>query len=107
VPVLSAPLTPQAGGSFPILTFRPVFVTQSAPSGVAALDLVSDVLGGVLSGLLGIGESDHGVVMSDSQLLALRFMTIEPMSLPVVPDDYAGPSSPYLGIGPKLVRLVA
>jgi Flp pilus assembly protein TadG len=106
VPVLSAPLTPQAGGSFPILTFRPVFVTQSTPSGVAALDLVADVLGGVLSGLLGINESDHGVVMSDSQLAALRFMTIEPMSLPVVPDDYAGPSSPYLGIGPKLIRLV-
>ena len=39
-------------------------------------------------------------------LRALRFMTIEPSALPAVPADYAGPMSDYVGVGPKIVRLV-
>ncbi len=42
VPVMSAPLTPTAGGDYPILTFRPIFVTQDVPSGWTAWDMLWD-----------------------------------------------------------------
>ncbi len=43
----------------------------------------------------------------DGQTLrALRFMTIEPTSLPLVADTYDGPTTDYVGVGPKLVKLV-
>jgi hypothetical protein len=36
---------------------------------------------------------------------AARIMSIAPGALPAVPSDYAGPTSDYLGVGPKIVRL--
>jgi len=33
-------------------------------------------------------------------------MTMEPASLPLVSDTYNGPTTDYLGVGPKLVKLV-
>jgi hypothetical protein len=35
-----------------------------------------------------------------------RIMTVAPDALPAVPQTYSGPTVPYLGVGPKMVRLV-
>jgi Flp pilus assembly protein TadG len=109
VPVLSTvlPLDGSSTGPYPTLTFRPVFVTQNAPTGIASVDMVLDVVDATVRSLLGIDPtSDHGIVMDGGRLRALRFMTIEPASLPQVPTDYSGPVSDYLGVGPKIIRLV-
>jgi hypothetical protein len=109
VPVMSSPATPTSGSDYPVLTFRPVFITQDQASGWTSYDMLFDQLNALL-GSLGIAQSDvqHGLLMSaDGQtLLAMRFMTIEPASLPLVTDDYDGPTTDYLGVGPKLVKLV-
>lgn len=109
VPVLSTalPLDGTNTGPYPTLTFRPVFITQAAPSGIASVDLVLDIVDSTVRGLLGIDPtSDHGIVMNGNQLRALRFMTIEPAALPQIPNDYNGPVTDYLGVGPKIIRLV-
>jgi hypothetical protein len=111
VPVLSLPVQSNGNqaGDYPILTFRPVFVTQAQPSGVAAVDMVLGLVDSWVRSLLGIDASDdHGIMMNDADhtLRALRFMTIEPTALPGVPADYQGPISEYVGTGPKIVRLV-
>jgi Flp pilus assembly protein TadG len=117
VPVLSTALAPTANandaGAYPILTFRPVFITQQQHTGVTELDMVLDAVDNVVKTLLNIDEptdpsdpGDHGILMQGTELRALRFMTIEPSALPVVPDDFSGPTSDYLGVGPKIVKLV-
>lgn len=109
VPVMSSPLTPTSGGDYPILTFRPIFVTQDAPTGWTPYDMLWEELSTVM-GSLGLAETDvqHGLLMSpDGQTLrAFRFMTMEPRSLPLVADDWDGPTTDYVGVGPKLVKLV-
>ncbi|MGN6130670.1 MAG: hypothetical protein ACTHOK_10065 [Nocardioidaceae bacterium] len=111
VPVMSTPVQENGNqaGDFPILTFRPVFVTQNQPSGVEAVDMVLDLVDSWVRSLLGIDASDdHGILMNeaDHTLRALRFMTIEPTALPAPGADYAGPLSEYVGTGPKIIRLV-
>ena len=109
VPVMSTPLTPTSGGDYPILTFRPIFITQDAPSGWSVYDMLWDELNSLMAGLgLAQGNVQHGLMMStDGQTLkAVRFMTIEPASLPLVADTYDGPTTDYVGVGPKLVKLV-
>jgi hypothetical protein len=117
VPVLSTALapTPNANdaGAYPVLTFRPVFITQQQHTGVDEIDLVLDAVDGVVKSLLNIDEptdptdpGDHGILMQGTELRALRFMTIEPSALPVVPHDFSGPTTDYLGVGPKIVKLV-
>ncbi len=117
VPVLTVPLVPHANandaGAYPILTFRPVFVTQQEHFDVSEVDLVVDLVDTLVKALLNIdgpldptSPGDHGVLMQGTTLRALRFMTIEPSALPPVSDDYSGPTSDYLGVGPKIIRLV-
>lgn len=111
VPVISSPYAPNDAGTYPVLTFRPVFVTQDVPSGLGldGVDLVLDLVDLWVKTLLNISPSDdHGIVLNNERdtLRALRFMTIEPAALPAVPADYAGPMSDYVGVGPKIVRLV-
>jgi hypothetical protein len=117
VPVLSTALAPTANandaGAYPILTFRPVFVTQKEHTGVAEVDMVLDAVDSAVKTLLNIGDptdpsdpGDHGVLMQGTELRALRFMTIEPAALPAIPPNYSGPASDYLGVGPKIVKLV-
>jgi Putative Flp pilus-assembly TadE/G-like len=109
VPVMSSPLTPTSGGDYPVLTFRPIFVTQDVPSGWAPYDMLWDELNTLMSSLgLLQGNVQHGLMMSDDgqDLLGMRFMTIEPASLPLVPETYEGPTTEYVGVGPKLVKLV-
>ncbi len=109
VPVMSSPLTPTSGGDYPVLTFRPIFITQDAPSGWTPYDMLWDELSTVMSSL-GLTQDNvqHGLLMSpDGQTLkAVRFMTMEPTSLPLVADDWDGPTTDYVGVGPKLVKLV-
>jgi hypothetical protein len=117
VPVLSTALAPTANandaGAYPILTFRPVFVTKQVNTGVDDLDMVLAAVDAAVQSLLNIDVSldssdpgDHGILMQGSELRALRFMTIEPSALPVVPSSFAGPTTDYLGVGPKIVKLV-
>lgn len=110
VPVLSTPLVPVANandaGAYPILTFRPVFVTQSRHTGVDVVDTQIKSLLNIDVSLDPSDPGDHGILMQGSDLRALRFMTIEPSALPVVPSDFSGPTSDYLGVGPKIVKLV-
>lgn len=107
VPVMSTPLTPGPGSDYPVLTFRPVFVTQDAPEGWDTVDLLFDSVDG-LAASLGLTPDDvqHGLLIKDGELEAMRFMTIEPSALPPVPSSYTGPTTEYLGVGPKIVKLV-
>lgn len=111
VPVMSSPYAPNDAGSYPVVTFRPIFVTQDAPPGLGldGVDLVLDLVDLWVKTALGITPADdHGIVLNDTKdtLRAVRFMTIEPAALPAVEPDYSGPLSEYLGVGPKIVRLV-
>lgn len=88
-------------------------MTQSRHTGVDEVDLVLDVVDTQIKSLLNIDvpldpsdPGDHGVLMQGAELRALRFMTIEPSALPVVPTDFSGPTTDYRGVGPKIVKLV-
>lgn len=110
MPVVATPVATNDTGYYPVLTFRPVFITQDVPSGLDSVDLIIDVVDLWVRTLLGVsaGVEDHGIVMSDdkTELRALRFMTIEPGALPAVPADWDGPMSDYVGVGPRVIRLV-
>ncbi|WP_300464751.1 Tad domain-containing protein [uncultured Nocardioides sp.] len=109
-------------GDYPVVTFRPIFITQSsALSGVlplldtGLLSLLVPTLQSALSlldtsmrTLLQPGLTDQNGLLVDSSnnLSAVRFMTITPDALPAVPADYAGPEAEYLGVGPRIIRLV-
>lgn len=109
-------------GDYPIVTFRPIFITQaSALSGViplldaGILSLLVPTLSSALNlldtsmrTLLQPGLTDQNGLMVDSsnRLSAVRFMTITPDALPAVPADYSGPEAEYLGVGPRIIRLV-
>ena len=109
VPVISSPVAPNSANYYPILTWRPIFITQYAPLGIESVDMVADLVDSWVKSLLGIDPAtDHGLLVSadGTTLRALRFMTIEPSALPAVPDDYEGLITDYVGTGPKVVRLV-
>jgi hypothetical protein len=162
VPVLSYVSLNTPGQSYPILTFRPVFIDNgSAKSlkiagiqpvgvidrlgpavrkklddGIAAVTASLDILGPIvqtfvqgigittafnqldsgnvdaalqtLSTGLGIdmGREQAGLVVQNGRLKAARFMTIAPDALPPVGSSYSGPTVDYLGVGPRIIRLV-
>ncbi len=109
VPVISSPVAPNSANYYPVLTYRPIFITQDAPHYLDEVDMVLDIVDAWVKALLGISpDDDHGLLMDaeGTTLRALRFMTIEPSALPAVPEDYAGPITDYTGGGPKVVRLV-
>lgn len=109
VPVISSPVAPNNADYYPVLTYRPIFITQDAPPGMDSIDMVLDLVDTWVKTLLNIDPSDdHGLLLDSAgtTLRAMRFMTIEPSALPAIPDDYAGPITDYTGSGPKVVRLV-
>lgn len=109
VPIVSSPVAPNNADYYPVLTYRPIFVTQNAPPGLDAIDLVVNLVDTWVQTLLGIDPSnDHGLLMSadGTTLRAMRFMSIEPWALPAPPDNYGGPLTEYVGTGPKVVRLI-
>jgi hypothetical protein len=61
-----------------------------------------------LSAGLGVdmGRERAGLVARGGKLKAARFMTIAPDALPPVGSSYNGPTVDYLGVGPRIVRLV-
>lgn len=109
-------------GDYPIVTFRPIFITQATAldGSLPLLDtgLLSPLIPGLPSALslvdttmrtlLQPGLSDQNGLLVDSsgRLSAVRFMTITPNALPAVPADYSGPEAEYLGVGPRIIRLV-
>lgn len=107
-------------GDYPVLTFRPIFITQETVldtlplvnAGLLPLGLtvpgVLDLVDLAMRTLLDTGLTDQqGLLMDASgKVSAIRFMTITPDALPAVPADYVGPESEYLGVGPRIVRLV-
>jgi hypothetical protein len=108
VPVISTPVAPSSSSYYPVLTFRPIFITQDAPAGLHSTDLVLDLVGGTVGTLLGLDSDDHGLLLDSAgtTLRAMRFMTIEPSALPSAGADYDGPLSDYVGAGPRVIRLV-
>ena len=66
----------------------------------AALDALTSSLG------LDLGHEEAGLLLQGGKVKATRFMTIAPSALPAVDSDYQGPVTDYLGVGPKIVRLV-
>ena len=61
-----------------------------------------------LSSGLGIdmGREQAGLVAQGGKLKAARFMTIAPDALPPVGSSYDGPTVDYLGVGPRIIKLV-
>lgn len=109
VPIISSPVAPNNANYYPVLTYRPIFVTQDAPPGIESVDMILDLVDSWVKTLLGISPGDdHGLLLDSAgtTLRAMRFMTIEPSALPAIPDDYDGPITDYTGSGPKVVRLV-
>jgi hypothetical protein len=109
VPVISSPVAPNSANYYPVLTYRPIFITQDVPHYLDDVDMVLELVDAWVKSLLGISpDDDHGVLMNaeGDTLRALRFMTIEPSALPAPPDNYDGPMTDYTGNGPKIVRLV-
>lgn len=113
MPVVATPVASNDTGYYPVLTFRPVFITQDVPDSLESVDMILDLTNIVdlwVRTLLGVSEGaeDYGIVLSDdgTELRALRFMTIEPSALPPVPTDWDGPISEYVGVGPRVIRLV-
>lgn len=66
----------------------------------AALARLGDGLGA------DIGRERSGLLLQDGKVKAARFLTVAPDALPVVDQDFRGPVTDYLGVGPKIVRLV-
>lgn len=109
VPVISSPVAPNNANYYPVLTYRPIFITQDAPPGIDYVDMVLGLVDNWVKTLLNINPGDdHGLLMSadGTTLRAMRFMTIEPSALPAVPENYEGQIVDYVGTGPKVVRLV-
>lgn len=111
-------------GDYPVLTFRPVFLTGADafadlplldPASILGLPGLQPSMSTVLQtidlamrDLLQDGVSEQSGLMLDpsGRLSAVRFVTLNPEALPAVPADYHGPEAEYLGVGPSIVRLV-
>ena len=92
VPVIDYEFNP-ANGWYPIVSFRPVFITDEPVTSrngesYASVDNGIDVSGG------------------DSKVRAIKVIPINPGALPESAPNYDGPLSPWLGSGTKVVRLV-
>jgi len=77
----------------------------------ALTDLGEGDVNGALDGLssaldMDLGHETAGLLIQDDRVKAARFMTIAPDALPAVDTTYQGPVTDYLGVGPKIVRLV-
>ncbi len=77
----------------------------------ALADLGNQDLNGALATLtaslgMDMGHETAGLLVQDGKVKAARFMTIAPAALPAIGSDYRGPLTDYLGVGPKIVRLV-
>jgi hypothetical protein len=66
----------------------------------AALQTLANGLG------VDMGREQAGLVVQNGRLKAARFMTIAPDALPPVGSSYDGPTVDYLGVGPRIIRLV-
>ena len=92
VPIIDYPFNPQ-NGYYPILGFRPVFITDEPTTSSHGNSFAS---------------SSNGVDVSggDSKVRAVKVIPINPQALPENAPNYDGSLSPWLGTGTKVVRLV-
>jgi hypothetical protein len=68
---------------------------------------IDQALQTLASGLgIDMGREQAGLVVQGGKLKAARFMTIAPDALPPVGTSYSGPTVDYLGVGPRIIRLV-
>lgn len=111
-------------GDYPVLTFRPVFITGAEaytdlplldPASILGLPGLQPALATVVSTIdtamrqllqAGVSEQDGLFLDASGRLSAVRFVTLSPEALPAVPADFAGPEAEYVGVGPRIVRLV-
>lgn len=151
-PVAVAAYTTKAAGDYPIMTFRPVFltsdtagsqittpidtllqglITQSQANGLTLVEVLTKLgqsltcilaptvchlalleLADITSPLTNLLDGNvvtvGGLVIDKAaaRVRAARIMTVAPGALPAVPRNYNGPTTDYLGVGPKIVRLV-
>ncbi|NYG56384.1 pilus assembly protein TadG-related protein [Nocardioides perillae] len=123
VSTLGATSAVQAG-DYPVLTFRPVFITGPEaftdlplldPASILGLPGLQPAMATVITTIdtamrellqAGVTEQDGLLFDSSGRLSAVRFVTISPDALPAVPADYTGPEAEYVGVGPRIVRLV-
>ncbi|MBA2456642.1 MAG: pilus assembly protein [Nocardioidaceae bacterium] len=89
VPVLGAGVNP-ANGDYAIKSFRPVFITDESDF---ASHLASDA------------STRNGIVANNSQLSLVQVYAFSADALPATADA-TGSTLPYLGAGPRVVRLV-
>jgi hypothetical protein len=104
--------TAVAGG----LTLSSTLASMGASSACLALGataceksmLASSSPGSALTSYVGSGTVTVGGLVIDSSskvVRAARLMTLVPGALPAVPASYDGPTTAYLGVGPKIIRL--
>lgn len=65
-------------------------------------------IGATLTSYLGTSTVTTGGMVIDSTsktVRAARLMTLAPGALPAPPTSYSGPTTDYLGVGPKIIRL--
>jgi len=70
--------------------------------------LTQSTIGSALTAFLGSTTVTSGGLVIDSatgRVRAARLMTMTPGSLPAPPTTYDGPTTDYLGVGPKIIRL--
>ena len=86
-------------------------VLQPLGLSTALSDLGDGDVNGALSALsnglgMDMGQEKAGLLIQGGEVKAARFLTIAPAALPAVSTSYDGPTTDYLGVGPKIVRLV-
>ncbi len=88
-PVINAPVNPP-NGFYPIIDFRAVFITDESGAATSGASNATD---------------QNGLTATSTKLTALQVVAFSGAALPdsVVSQ---GPGIPYLGVGPRLIRLV-
>ena len=81
-------------GSYAVIDFRPVFITDEADSATA--------------GVSAPGDEANGIVMAKNgkSIEKIRVRAINPAALPDFSADDGDETIDYVGVGTKIVRLV-
>jgi Flp pilus assembly protein TadG len=106
--ILTGLLTgPQANTCALTLLKTPMFSSTSGTTTVGAF--IEKYLGSNIVTKDSSNTGSFGGLVIDkaaAKVRAARIMTIAPGALPAVPRNYSGPTTDYLGVGPKIIRLV-
>jgi hypothetical protein len=90
VPVIHYEFNPQ-NGFYPIVRWQPIFISDESPASTKGASYATSL---------------NGVITGSNKVVGVQVLVINPAALPdTAPSEGAG-WVPYLGSGPKLVRLV-